>query len=445
MPRPDGGPRSARTHTLSTDRGGSGSRVPGIIAGAAAHATDRAARLGPAAALRSLPAAGPAEDVECIGARQLLPAAAGADAPVRSYGTMDRLPHGRPTAGRVAKGAVMAGIGTTTRVVIVANPHSGGGKAARSDLIDRAEGLGARVWPTTAEHDAASLARRAVEEGTQVLGVAGGDGTVSAVAAVAAAAHRPLLVVPAGTRNHFARDLGLDIRDPVLSLDALSNGILTRVDLATVGPHVFVNNVSFGIYAEALLEPGYREDKARTFARVAPDYLRGEQWVEADIDTPQGPIRRPQVVLVSNNPYHLATPRYLGRRFSLTTGTLGCIVLRRPPDTPPDLLRRLRRDLLRQDDRERTGEPAVAWTAAEITMRGGTPHLHAGIDGEPVTLPLPVTCRVRPGGLRVLLPRNRPGVPHEPAPGRSETRQTVPPPPTPPAGAGRFPRGLRAR
>ncbi len=339
---------------------------------------------------------------------------------------------------------MMAGIGTGTRVVIVANPHSGGGKAARSDLINRAEGLGARVWPTTAEHDAALLARRAVGEGTQVLGVAGGDGTVTAVAAVAAAAHRPLLVIPAGTRNHFARDLGLDIRNPVLSLNALDNGILARVDLATAGPHVFVNNVSFGIYADALLEPGYREDKARTFATAAPGYLKGEQWVEADIDTPQGPIRRPQVVLVSNNPYHLATPRYLGRRFSLTTGTLGCIVLRRPPDTPPDLLRRLRRDLRRQGDPGRTGEPVVAWTAADIAVYDGTPHLNAGIDGELVTLPLPVTCRIRPGGLQVLLPRDRPGIPREPAPGRSGTRHTGAAS-ADPAGAGRPPGGLRAR
>ncbi|GGM23289.1 hypothetical protein GCM10010129_79600 [Streptomyces fumigatiscleroticus] len=138
------------------------------------------------------------------------------------------------------------------------------------------------------------------------------------------------------------------------------------------------------------------------------------------MDTPKGTIESPQVVLVSNNPYHLATPRYLGRRFSLTTGMLGCIVLRRPPGTPPDLLRRLRR----QGDPGRAGEPVVTWTAAGITVHGGTPHLHAGIDGEPATLPLPVTCQIRPGGLRVLLPKSRPGTPREPAPARPGTRRT---------------------
>ncbi|MFD3622775.1 diacylglycerol kinase family protein [Streptomyces sp. NPDC058676] len=81
--------------------------------------------------------------------------------------------------------AVMTGARTRARVVIVMNPRSGGGKTARYGLVQRAEGMGAQVWTTSEEEDAASLARNAVVEGAQVLGVAGGDGTVSAVAAVA--------------------------------------------------------------------------------------------------------------------------------------------------------------------------------------------------------------------------------------------------------------------
>ncbi|MET7989128.1 diacylglycerol kinase family protein [Streptomyces sp. NPDC005281] len=304
-----------------------------------------------------------------------------------------------------------------TRVVVVANPRSGGGKTARFGLIDQAESMGAQVWSTSAEHDATSLASLAVQEGAEVLGVAGGDGTVSAVAAVAAAADRPLLVVPAGTRNHFARDLGLDIRNPVSSLSALIDGVPTRVDLGSIGPHVFINNVSFGLYADALLEPGYREDKARTLASVAPDYLAGRQCVEADVDTPQGTVRLPQVVLVSNNPYHIATPRNLGRRFTLTSGLLGGIVLKRPTDPPPDLLRHLRGELRRQPDPGTPGDAAITWTAASITLHGWGRQLHAGIDGESVTLPLPVTCEARPGGLQLLLPKDRPGIPREPVPG----------------------------
>ncbi|SEC80108.1 Diacylglycerol kinase family enzyme [Streptomyces sp. KS_5] len=304
------------------------------------------------------------------------------------------------------------------RVVIVTNPRSGGGKTARYSLVQRAEDMGAQVWLTSAERDAASLARSAVQEGAQLLGVAGGDGTVSAVAAVAADEGRPLVVAPAGTRNHFARDLGLDLRDPGRALDALIDGEPMQVDLGVLGSRVFVNNVSFGMYADALLEPGYREDKPRAFATVAPDYLKGKQWVEACVDTPWGTVEYPQVVLISNNPYHLATPRWLGRRFSLTTGELGAIVLKRPAQAPPDLLRHLRDELrLRKRDVSPSDDGVVVWSAPGITLHGDVRHLDAGVDGEAVRLPLPVVCGIRPGALQVLLPKGRPGIPPEHAVG----------------------------
>jgi len=290
------------------------------------------------------------------------------------------------------------------------NPHSGGGKVSRFQLAERAERLGARVSMIGDSRDAGSLARHAVEAGAEVLGVAGGDGTVSAVATVAAAADVPLLVIPAGTRNHFARDLGLNTRNPARALEVLLDGQPTHIDLGVIDSHVFVNNVSFGFYAEALLEPGYREAKARSLATVAPGYLEGQQWVNASIDAPEGTIEHPQVVLVSNNPYQLAIPRYHGRRLSLTAGLLGVVVLKRPTGPPPpDLLSRLRRDL-----RKHGGSGHYAglstWSAAQVTLQGACAHLPAGIDGEPVTLHLPATCQVHPGGLRVLLPRRRPGI-----------------------------------
>ncbi|MFF9115134.1 diacylglycerol/lipid kinase family protein [Streptomyces massasporeus] len=308
----------------------------------------------------------------------------------------------------------MAGARTRARAVIVMNPHSGDGKTARYDLVQRAENMGAQVRTTSTEEDAASLARNAVVEGAQVLGVAGGDGTVSAVAAVAADTGRSLVVVPAGTRNHFARDLGLDLRDPGQALDALVDGEPAQVDLGVLGSRVFVNNVSFGVYADALLEPGYREDKPRAFAAVAPDYAKGRQWVEARVDTPWGTVEFPQVVLISNNPYHLATPRWLGRRFSLSTGQLGAIVLKRPEQAPPDLLRHLRDELRqRKHGAGPSGDGAVVWSAPGITLHGEVRHLDAGVDGEAVRLPLPVVCGIRPGALRLLLPKDRPGTPPE--------------------------------
>ena len=296
---------------------------------------------------------------------------------------------------------------------LVANPRSGGGKVPRFRLADVAEPLGARVLLTDPDRDAGALARGALADGAEVLAVAGGDGTVATVAAVAADAGVPLVVVPAGTRNHFARDLGLDIRDPAAALLALRDAEQVRVDLGTVAGRTFVNNVSFGVYADALLDPGYRDAKARALATVAGPYLGGRQWVEATVDTPHGEIERPQLVLVSNNPYHLATPRYLGRRFALDGGTLGGIVVRRLAPPPPAPLPRPPHD---------AAEPApgsgdeglVTWSAPRVTLRGAAPAVAAGVDGESVTLPLPLTCLIRPLALRVLLPADRPGTPREP-------------------------------
>ncbi len=296
--------------------------------------------------------------------------------------------------------------------VVVMNPRSGGGKVARFQLVERVQAAGAQVRLTGPDRDPTSLAAAAIAEGARILGVAGGDGTVSAVAAVAAQARLPLVVIPAGTRNHFARDLGLNIRNPALAVTALRAGDPALVDLGRVGSRVFVNNVSFGAYADALLTPGYREAKARTFAEIAPGYLDGQQWVNATVDTPQGPAELPQVVLVSNNPYHISTLRHLGRRFALDTGQLGGIVLKHPAGAPPpDLLPRVRRDLRRQGRAGPPGEGIITWTAARITLHGTAAQLPAGIDGEAVLLDLPIVCEIRPGALQVLLPSQRPGIP----------------------------------
>jgi diacylglycerol kinase family enzyme len=294
---------------------------------------------------------------------------------------------------------------TADMAVVVMNPRSGGGKVDRFRLTDRVRATGAKVILTSPDQDAASLAKEAIADGATVLGVAGGDGTVSAVAAVAAKAGRPLLVIPAGTRNHFARDLGLKTTNPASAVTALRAGALTRVDLGQVGTRTFINNVSLGAYADALLTPGYRDAKARTFARIAPDYVAGEQWINASVGTPQGEVEFPQVVLVSNNPYHISTLPHLGRRFALDTGRLGGIVLKQPAGArPPELLPRLGREL-RHGHTGPPGEGLITWTDVRITLHSTVAQLPAGIDGEAVTLDLPIVCQIRPGALRVLLPR----------------------------------------
>ena len=309
----------------------------------------------------------------------------------------------------------------SVRAAVVMNPRSGGGKVEQFRLVEVAERLGARVLLAGPGQDAGALARQAVSEGAQVLGVAGGDGTVSTVAAVAAESNRALLIVPAGTRNHFARDLGLDIHDPAATMHALRDGERTRVDLGLVAGRPFVNNVSFGVYADALLSPAYRESQARTLASVAGPYLEGRQWVDASVDTPEGTIERPQVMLVSNNPYHIATPRYLGWRFALDGAVLGAILLKGSPGSAPPPFPHLVRDMA---ERGATpgGEGLITWSAPRVTLHGATPTVAAGVDGEAVTLALPLTCEIWPGALRVLLPMGRHGLPQEPRPPRPPGR-----------------------
>jgi hypothetical protein len=134
------------------------------------------------------------------------------------------------------------------RPYLIMNPRSGGGKVVRFCLKDKAEALGAEValleGPGTV--DVGELARRAVADGADLLGVAGGDGTQALVAAIAAEHDVPLLVISAGTRNHFALDLGLDREDLSRCLDALRDGVELRVDLGFIGERPFVNNASFG-------------------------------------------------------------------------------------------------------------------------------------------------------------------------------------------------------
>ncbi|WP_225804969.1 diacylglycerol kinase family protein, partial [Streptomyces sp. NK15101] len=213
------------------------------------------------------------------------------------------------------------------RPVLIMNPKSGGGKVERFRLVERAEALGARVilLDPSAPADVAELARGAVAEGADLLGVAGGDGTQALVAAVAAEHDLPFLVVSAGTRNHFAMDLGLDRSDPSRCLDALTDGEELRIDLGDVAGRAFVNTVSFGVYADVVQHPEYRDDKAGTALSLMPDLLgEGVRRLDARVDGTVLPAQ--QALLVSNNPY--VSPDEVsgsGRRPSLDDGELGVL------------------------------------------------------------------------------------------------------------------------
>ncbi|MDR6980712.1 diacylglycerol kinase family enzyme [Streptomyces sp. 3330] len=285
---------------------------------------------------------------------------------------------------------------------LIMNPRSGGGKVGRFRLREKAEALGAEVCvlDVTCRQDVAALARSAADAGADLLGVAGGDGTQALVAAVAAERDLPFLVISAGTRNHFALDLGLDRDDPSKCLDALTDGVELRIDLGVINDRVFVNNASFGAYAAVVQSPAYRDDKARTTLQMLPDLLTHHHGPRLAVHAESRTIEQPQAVLVSNNPYRTDDPAGLGHRERLDSGVLG--VLGVTVDTAAQAVELLR-------GRRATG--LVQLAAREVVVDADADTIPVGVDGEALTLPTPVRCRIRPRALRVRVPRDRPGVP----------------------------------
>jgi diacylglycerol kinase family enzyme len=276
------------------------------------------------------------------------------------------------------------------RPVLLINPRSGGGKAARAGLADRARDRGIEPVVLGPEDDLAALVATALDGGADALGMAGGDGSLAIVAAAAAERDLPFVCLPAGTRNHFALDVGILRHDLVGALDAFTAGLERRIDMAEINGRPFLNNVSLGVYGEAVQRSGYRDAKLRTMLETV------DQVLSATAPAPGLMIRdemghqhtSPLVVLVSNNAYAVDHPLVRGSRPRLDTGLLGIIVV---------------------DRAGAEGPPISAWSAPSFDVPG-TASLPAGVDGEAVTLPAPARWTVRPGALRVRISRHHPGV-----------------------------------
>jgi diacylglycerol kinase family enzyme len=292
------------------------------------------------------------------------------------------------------------------------NPRSGGGKVDKFDLAGKARSLGAEValleGPTTV--DVAALARQAVTAGADLLGVAGGDGTQALVAGIAAECRIPFMVISAGTRNHFAMDLGLDRSDPSTCLDALTDGVELRVDLGTIGGRTFVNNASFGAYAAVVQSPAYRDDKTATTLDLLPDLLVGNRGPRLTLRVGDKVVTGAQAILVSNNPYAADDVAGLGRRDHLDTGVLGVLAITVSGAASAAMLVRRRRS-----------KALTLASAGEAVIDADASSIPVGIDGEAVSMPVPVRCAIQAGALRVRVPRYRPAG-HAPRPTMDWTR-----------------------
>jgi diacylglycerol kinase family enzyme len=316
---------------------------------------------------------------------------------------------GYGAAARRALGVVAAPAGTLeasgpasppARPWLLVNPRSGGGKAERLGIAAAARARGVQVHELVPGEDPVALARQAVAAGADAVGVAGGDGSLGLVAAVAVEADVPFVCVPSGTRNHFAADLGLDRGDPLAALEAFG-GPECRIDVGVVGERMFLNNVSLGAYADLVAEPGYRAGKLTTAHAVLPGALRGErELLQVVFEDPEGRgYQDVLLLLVANNAYELHGGAVVGARGRLDGGVLQVSALRaRTGAALAGLVARI------AAGRAGPGAQWAQWTATTLHVDATVAELPAGIDGEAVTLAPPLEFRVLAQALRVLVP-----------------------------------------
>jgi len=277
--------------------------------------------------------------------------------------------------------------------VLIVNPASGRGHAKHANLVEHCRERGIQTVIRQPGDTIAALARAAVEGGAEIIGMAGGDGSQAAVAAVAAEHDVPFVCVPAGTRNHFALALGLDRRDLIGALEAFVGGAERRIDLARVNDRVFVNNASMGLYGRIVQSPAYRDAKFRTAIGELPD-LVGPSAERFDLrfTAPDGAAHSDAaLLLVSNDPYLVDlrpgrrtrdTRGTRGTRGTMDAGTLGVVY---QPSGPP--LQRVRE-----------------WTTTAFRVESAKP-VELGLDGEAVTMDPPLVFESLPSALRVRVPR----------------------------------------
>jgi len=318
-----------------------------------------------------------------------------------AFGLAARYALGR--SGGAAREAVLAAAtpaGGAQRPVLIINLKSGGGKAERFNLVAEAERRGVEPVVLKPGDDLLELAEGAVRRGSEVIGMAGGDGSQALVATVASRRGVAHVCIPAGTRNHFALDLGLDRDDVVGALDAFSDGLERRIDLARVNERVFVNNASLGVYAKVVQSPAYRDAKLETWAQMLPEML-GPDATPIDLeftDIDGNPCSDAPLVLVSNNPYELVRLAGAGMRPRLDTGTLGVFAARV----------RSARDVSQLAALELAGQAQrfgglLRWNAPEFEVRSGGP-VEVGLDGEALVMDPPLRFVSMPGALRVRVP-----------------------------------------
>ena len=290
-----------------------------------------------------------------------------------------------------------------THPVLFVNPKSGGGKATDANIAEIARGRGIESTVLERGDDLTEMARQAIQGGADVVGMAGGDGSLGYVAAAAIEAGVPFICIPAGTRNHFARDLGLDRADIVGALDAF-HGELRSIDCATVNGHGYLNVASMGVYAETVSDPGYRDAKIATARETLRSIKQSEERFDlrfADMDGNHHPSA--DIIMVSVGRYHITgTLSDIGKRSRMDSGSLSVLVLDAPE--PSAAVEMATLSIAGAMDRY----PGwFQWEATSFEVDSDSP-VPIGIDGETVSLEPPLRFALHPGSLTIAVPHGTP-------------------------------------
>lgn len=259
--------------------------------------------------------------------------------------------------------------------LLLINPRSGSARPSAEDLAAAAREQGIDVHVLRPDDDIEALARAA---DVPALGAAGGDGTLAAIATVAVERDLPFVCVPFGTRNHFARDLGLDRDDPLAALAAFG-GDERRIDVGRVNGRLFLNNVSIGVYARLVHRRERHRRRSEMFARLRALGILVKQRKPLGL-TIDGEPTSARIVLIANNGYEL-DPLSIGERERLDEGLLHVYTA--------------------------SGWLPRTWsesTAERLTIAAAPKRVRAAVDGEPLALETPIELAIDPLALRVLVP-----------------------------------------
>lgn len=275
---------------------------------------------------------------------------------------------------------------------------------ARMEEAVRRAGLQAQVVAVEPERLVGAVAEAAAAPEFDAVIVAGGDGTVNAAASAMAGGEKPLGVVPLGTLNHFARDVGLPA-EPEAALAAFSAGAWRQVDVGEVNGRVFVNNCSIGLYPEAVRRREDRREEGErkwpAMMRAVRDSLKRPPVLRLTLRTDDRTLRvATPLLMVGNNRYETDLLR-LGRRAALDEGVLWAYLARSKGAS--GFLRLALRALAGRLEESPELESLCA-PRLRVEDRRRHRALQVAVDGELADVKPPLLLRSRPRCLRVLVP-----------------------------------------